>query len=105
MPRREHQNHRGALAPGVLEEPVKCLGLGGRKGIKAFHVNAVEGRTGFGGQGTDLVLVQGTETDILQNAALRSRDGGGLGVGVPLHGIELDGVALIIGHGGLPPVL
>ena len=52
-----------------------------------------------------LILGLAAEGNIIQHAAVRPLDGGGLVVGVTLHGVELDGVALVIGDSGLTAVL
>lgn len=73
--------------------------------VKALHMYAVEAHAGLGCQRADLILGLAAEGNIIQHAAVRPFDGGGLVVGVALHGVELDGVALVIGDGGLTAVL
>ena len=105
MPRRQHQNDRGALRLGVFDEGVKRLNLGLAHLVKAFHMYAVEAHAGFGSQRADLVFSLAAERYIVQNAAIRPLDGRGLVVGVALHRVKLDGVAFVVGDGGLAAVL
>ena len=68
-------------------------------------MHAVKAHAGFGGQRADLVGCLRSERHIVQNAAIRPFDRRRLVVGIALHGVELDRVALIIGDGGLAAVL
>lgn len=68
MPRRQHQNDRGALRLGVFDEGVKRLNLGLAHLVKAFHMYAVEAHAGFGSQRADLSSVWLQERYIVQNS-------------------------------------
>ena len=105
MPRRQHQNDGGALRLRVLDKGVKRPDLGVTQFVKALHMYAVEAHAGLGCQRADLILGLAAEGNIIQHAAVRPFDGGGLVIGVALHGVELNGVALVIGDGGLTAVL
>ena len=105
VPGRQHQNHGSALLPGVVHKGLKRLDLGGAHLVEALHVHAVKAHAGFGGQGADLIRRLGTERHIVQNATVRPLDRRCLIVGVALHRVELDGIAVVIGDGGLAAVL
>ena len=104
MPGAQHQNHRGTLAAGVPDKGVESLALGVAQRVEALHVYAVE----CGGSGCcvgqNLLHRPVPEFLKVEHTAVRPLDVAGLVHRVALHRVEVDGVAVLVGDGGLAPV-